>query len=1575
MDQEQITIELDDRPAQDAVKRTNAGLESVENKAKSVVDGMGKQWSSYAETVIRISDRSKSSIDRTIASMQKLGDSYGKTEIEKLTLAQDQLMQKFKGEQSVLDAISASYGRMKAVAQDAEAAKIKAAEESARAVERSAISSLEREAALYGKTGTARLEAQQVLLLKQNASPELRGAIQQNYGSMISASKETEAALALQKEKVAVDQLIGSLEREAALSGKSGISKQIAERELLLKEWQHEPKAVDAISDSLKRLKAEEAQSAQVHGNIRRLVLGAKDLAEGYSRGAVIEGVDYLMSLKGGGAGAAGGAQAATAGIAGISGVSGAAALAIGGVVAALGTLEFAGFKAIKSLGDFGQEVENIHLRTGLAVTEVQDFTYAAKAAGQDVSIFERMMRGLSEATNESSHEGDKAKQALKSLGVQLRDDAGTLKPTGDVFRNIAEGLNKIPEGFQRDAVALDLFKRSGIEAVPVIETLLAKLRESKEIGGTFSGEDFQLFKKFREETEKANEIWTRFKLQIEEPIAAKVLVQLQFVQDASRSVKNFLEPVGSVVRGLTPRISRPGEPGYVDPQTGAQVSDGDLQRRSISDWTRAQNQHAKDVAARTQEDAAIRADKALIAQRDLALKLRQAEQDLSKDTVPQIGVTLPADRRQYDADLKRVDSIKAQIKAVQQLREEETKLQSFEKQMNEREGSYLHIPADARGKALPFNGQASNAYFDQNAAAKDTISIYAPPSSVDKILSERDDLVKHGANRDRADLAAFNGASAALAKEEQDWQKTWADTLRKGAEEVDKIRDSEFKQSAKEADDTVKQWLANVQRNNAALQEIDERNFARMDAAESHQSRMIGIVSGPDEELKALHAQLDMREQIRNAELDIKKIHAGAFDLDREQFRVEMEAQQDRYEFEEKILELKKRQTEEVQRSIGPLIHTLFTKPQDFGKQFGATLHEAAMRPIEQGISGVVSRAISPAIYGADGQGGINGAFKTAFGGSSHQDLLKGATDLNSAATEANTAAILSQTEAFRQQKAFVQAQQQNAAQQSSGAVGYIPAVAPGMVTANMPGSGLGMEVLQLGRGSGFASQPSVSSVSAAPSLANGTASSTIRYLTESDSFRDQPSVSPASPAMGTDVLTPLLKSFLPSAPAYMPDISSSVSPNGFPVIGQTASLGYPAGMFSGGGVGNAYSDQNQGMIDILNSALPSAPSYLDIPPQPIVSGLDSFVRQASMIPPAMTSVASAPGMGSQLLGSFLHMAGIGGGTGGQQGGGIFGTLGKLGMPGGTSGFAGPVGGGNSGGLLGSLMGPGGPSGMFGGIRDLFGLGKGGVDLGNGVGVANVLQNGTFGQIATSVGKSSGFAMAGGMLAMNGLLNQNNAGTLGGTLQGTLGGAMLGFKFGGPIGAAIGAGVGLGIGVGEQLAGVESPENEAKRLIKQIYSVNIDTNMAKQVVAVAQQKYGGHVSVAVRDPEVRKMILLYSQATGQKMPLDSVTPRSASLVQQGGSLMQAPTYQDGTAYAFKSSLPVAGGYSTGTYPSGPSSVQLIVGAGSAADLFDGRIANTVTPSYVQDQYSQAQNSSYGRLSNSAMIQQPGLVI
>ena len=75
----------------------------------------------------------------------------------------------------------------------------------------------------------------------------------------------------------------------------------------------------------------------------------------------------------------------------------------------------------------------------------------------------------------------------------------------------------------------------------------------------------------------------------------------------------------------------------------------------------------------------------------------------------------------------------------------------------------------------------------------------------------------------------------------------------------------------------------------------------------------------------------------------------------------------------------------------------------------------------------------------------------------------------------------------------------------------------------------------------------------------------------------------------------------------------------------------------------------------------------------------------------------------------------------------------------------------------------------------------------------------------------------------------------------------------------------------------------------------------------------------------------------------------------------------------FSDSKPTGIGYATGTYPTpGPLSLQVYVGGQGAAQFVAGQV---VTAEFAQSQWSSAVAGSNVRLQNSAVIQQPGLVV
>src|ERR1035438_7442394 len=228
--------------------------------------------------------------------------------------------------------------------------------------------------------------------------------------------------------RTSVQRLISSLEKQAETYGKSGVDRLSAQRDQLLQRYNREPQAIDAITKSYERMIATQKQidsEAKFEGFGEKV----KQFIENPLQGAKSALGSVLSAI-----GPFGGAIAAGA--------------------AALGSIAVAGFEAAKSLGEYATRVKDVELRTGLTSKEVGQFGFAARAVGQDVSIVERMMRGLSQAPDDTSKDGEKARATMQKLGVTMYDSAtGAIKPTAEILEEVSGGLARMPNALEERRV------------------------------------------------------------------------------------------------------------------------------------------------------------------------------------------------------------------------------------------------------------------------------------------------------------------------------------------------------------------------------------------------------------------------------------------------------------------------------------------------------------------------------------------------------------------------------------------------------------------------------------------------------------------------------------------------------------------------------------------------------------------------------------------------------------------------------------------------------------------------------------------------------------------------------------------------------------------------------------------------------------------------------------------------------------------------------------------------------------------------------------------------------------------
>lgn len=244
-----------------------------------------------------------------------------------------------------------------------------------------------------------------------------------------------------------------------------------------------------------------------------------------------------------------------------------------------------------------------------------------------------------------------------------------------------------------------------------------------------------------------------------------------------------------------------------------------------------------------------------------------------------------------------------------------------------------------------------------------------------------------------------------------------------------------------------------------------------------------------------------------------------------------------------------------------------------------------------------------------------------------------------------------------------------------------------------------------------------------------------------------------------------------------------------------------------------------------------------------------------------------------------------------------------------------------------------------------------------------------------TTVGKGVGGAAGGAMLLGGGILAMDGIRRGGwlGLAETTGGGALIGAKFGGPVGAAIGAAIGFGVG----LFGLfrKSPEQKVIDKVRQIYGIRLDKQIAKQIVEIANQRYGKNLDMAIRTKEVRELIELYAQTTGQKTgAFVNDRPHGASLMWSGGSMVQAPTYDNGTAYAYAGPK-VWGGVSAQPLGTGP--VQVFVSPEATRSLWSEGTAAAIqgNPRMVAQSAVAGYGASAGRSGAVVATLAPGVIV
>ncbi len=123
---------------------------------------------------------------------------------------------------------------------------------------------------------------------------------------------------------------------------------------------------------------------------------------------------------------------------------------------------------SVKSFAETGEAIYEMSLKTGISTEALSQLKYAAEHSGTSLEAIQVNFQRMAQLSQAAGAGTQAAIDTLKMLGLTVEDIAG-LSPE-DTFFKLAYAIADVEDATQRAAIAQDVFGRSGLELLPMLE-------------------------------------------------------------------------------------------------------------------------------------------------------------------------------------------------------------------------------------------------------------------------------------------------------------------------------------------------------------------------------------------------------------------------------------------------------------------------------------------------------------------------------------------------------------------------------------------------------------------------------------------------------------------------------------------------------------------------------------------------------------------------------------------------------------------------------------------------------------------------------------------------------------------------------------------------------------------------------------------------------------------------------------------------------------------------------------------------------------------------------------------------
>ncbi len=201
----------------------------------------------------------------------------------------------------------------------------------------------------------------------------------------------------------------------------------------------------------------------------------------------------------------------------------------------------------VKATADYGDQLDAMSQRTGVAVEELSKLQYAAKLSDTSSEALGKGIGNLSKVMVAAANGAQESGKLFERFEIPLRNADGTVRKTTEVLYDLADVFAAMPEGAEKTNLAMDLFgKKLGAELIPLLNEGSAGLRamgdEAERLGLVLSGDKAKAAAEFNDSLDRLTETSKGYAYTIGNLLIPVMLKYMKLSEDASKSDLSFLQ-------------------------------------------------------------------------------------------------------------------------------------------------------------------------------------------------------------------------------------------------------------------------------------------------------------------------------------------------------------------------------------------------------------------------------------------------------------------------------------------------------------------------------------------------------------------------------------------------------------------------------------------------------------------------------------------------------------------------------------------------------------------------------------------------------------------------------------------------------------------------------------------------------------------------------------------------------------------------------------------------------------------------------------------------------------------------